>query len=138
MLDVDSQASNLWPTLALTPNYDKHPHPMMPGYLADPPDWKEEYTESHAPPNRVGASILHTTPLPTARVFLDQALASSITHISPWKNPIEWIRAESEYVNYVVEEVANLTGKDEIVLARCADQFIVYHVSFADADTLAT
>ena len=117
-------------------------------------------------------SILHTTQLPTAKVFLDQGLASSIelaparsvfkyvsygsgimsdpgrgwdtvmtelikvaaiglsssslrssnANVSPWKQPIEWICIDSDYISYMVE-VVNLTGNNEIILARCADQF---------------
>ena len=103
----------------------------MPGYLADPPDWNEDYTE-FVPAT---TSILHTTQLPTAKIFLDEGLASSIVKVSPWQNPLEWIRLDSDYVNYMVEEVANLTGNEEIVLAKCADQFIAYHVSFDDLNT---
>ena len=70
-------------------------------------------------------SVLHTTRLPTSKVFLDQALAVSIPRVSPWEHPAEWARAEAEYVDSIVAEISELTGNAEIGLARCIDLFPV-------------
>jgi hypothetical protein len=107
----------------------------MAGYINDSPGPKQEGTYSPALANHTVESVLHTTRLPTSKVFLDQA---STTDVSPWEDPVEWVRADSEYVNSIVEEVSELTGNTEIKLASCTEQFIVYPVSYNDLRAIGT
>jgi hypothetical protein len=84
------------------------------------------------------SNTLHTEQLPTSHVPLDSALTHFETNISPWKNPVEWVAAESEHVNSVVDEIAELTKRSEINQAKFTDQFIVYPVSCHRLNALDT
>jgi hypothetical protein len=125
-------------TLSLMSDYDEPLRPGMAGYLADPPGLNREYSDPPVQMNHTATSILHTTQLPTIKIYLNQALAGSITDISPWKNPVEWIRANHEYISSVVKDVAKLAGYNENELTSCIDQSIVYPVSYDDLHAMGT
>jgi hypothetical protein len=58
---------------------------------------------------------IHTAKLPTKDVSLDYALMRIDTNtISPWMNPIEWIRADSNYLHVIVDSLGMLVKSDEI------------------------
>jgi hypothetical protein len=89
-------------------------------------------------PAQMHSNTLHTEQLPTSHVPLDDALTHIETNISPWENPLEWVAADSEHVNSVVDEIAELTKRREINQAKFADQFIVYPVSCLCLNALDT
>ena len=95
-------------------------------------------TDFSVPESRTVPSVLHTTKLPTSNVFLDQALASSIVGVSPWEKPAEWASADSEYINSIVGEIAELTGNVDIELIGFANRFIIYQVSNDDLSVIHT
>jgi hypothetical protein len=79
--------------------------------------------------NRVNPSILHTKHLPTLDVFLDQALTRSATKVSAWQKPNAWTRAESRYINSIIQDLVLLTGNGEMKQAIITNRLIVYPVS---------
>jgi len=77
--------------------------------------------------NRTFKSILHTKQLLTSNVLLDQALTHSSASVSPWQDPVAWVRADSEYINSVIHDTAVLTGSGEIKqVIPTGDQLILY------------
>jgi hypothetical protein len=76
-----------------------------------------------APMNRT--SILHTMD-----ESVDHALADFKANVSPWQNPVEWVAADSEHINSVVQQIAQLTRRVEIHQASFTDQLIVYPVNY--------
>jgi hypothetical protein len=92
----------------------------------------------HTLTNHVRTTQLHTKQLPTLKMFLDQALVLSNCGVSPWEKPVDWVCAESEYINSIIQDIATLTGNREIMQATFTDQFIIYPVSICDLDGLGT
>jgi hypothetical protein len=74
-------------------------------------------------------SIIHSNKLPNLNIILDDALAEFETNISPWKTPSEYIDAEANRVNTVVQEIRLLTRRDEMEHASFIGQPMVYSVS---------
>jgi hypothetical protein len=79
--------------------------------------------------NRIPASGLHTKQLPKLNKSLDEALACSSANVSPWQKPVDWVRADSEYINYVIQDIAALTESEEIKQANFTDQLVIFPVS---------
>jgi hypothetical protein len=120
---------------SLIPGDNNPPRSSLTGYLGGSPGQRLENTYTHEQSNRTVKSVLHTTQLPVSEVFLDQALAVPIPHVSPWEHPTEWARAEAEYVDSIVSEISELTGNAEIGLARSIG---VYPVSYNDPNAIGT
>jgi hypothetical protein len=80
---------------------------------------------------------IHTAKLPTKNVSLDYAL-THIDHdtntISPWMNPVEWIRTDSNYVHDIVDRFGMLVKSDEIEFPKV----MIYSVNLGHLKYSAT
>jgi hypothetical protein len=78
---------------------------------------------------------IHTAKLPTKDVCLDYALTHIDTNtISPWINPVEWIRADSNYVHDIVDRLGMLVKSDEIEFPKV----MIYSVNLGHLKYSAT
>ena len=55
-------------------------------------------------------SLVHTVKLPVLNVCLDDALINFKAVVSPWKYPTEWLRANADNVNYIIQDITALTN----------------------------
>ena len=82
---------------------------------------------------------IHTAKLPTKDVSLDYAL-THIDHktntISPWMNPVGWIRADSNYVHVIVDKLGMLVESDEI--EEVVPKVMIYPVNLGHMQYSAT
>jgi hypothetical protein len=62
------------------------------------------------------------------RRSIDDALANLDTQISPWKNPAEWLHADTTHLNSVVEEILATTGKTEIEQGKFTGVLMIHQV----------
>jgi hypothetical protein len=75
-------------------------------------------------------SIIHTAKLPTMDVSLDNALMHfDMNTISPWMNPMEWIKADSSDIIGIINKYSQLVTVDEIDLADVDLHGIIYPVN---------
>jgi hypothetical protein len=51
-------------------------------------------------------------------VALDNALTNLGAEISPWKNPVQWLLADKNHTDSVVQGIAILTESSEIEQAK--------------------
>ena len=59
----------------------------------------------------------------------DNALTTFKTDISPWKNPMDYIDAEANHVNTIIQDMRILTGRVEIEQASFMGQPMIFSVS---------
>ncbi|KIM87647.1 hypothetical protein PILCRDRAFT_287169 [Piloderma croceum F 1598] len=59
-------------------------------------------------------------------VSVDHELAAFKANVSPWQDSVKWVVADSEHVNSVVQQIAQLTKRVEIHQAGFTDKLIVY------------
>ena len=59
---------------------------------------------------------------------LDDALTNFEINISPWKNPLEWIHADAQYINSIIQGITTLATTTEIVPANFTGQDVIYPV----------
>jgi len=55
---------------------------------------------------------------------LGDVLTKFETEISPWKSPVEWLRADAEHVNSVIQRTVTITKSAEIEHTKVAGAMI--------------
>jgi hypothetical protein len=81
--------------------------------------------------SQANTPFIHTAKLPVLKVCLDDALINFKTVVSPWKYPTEWLRANADNVNYIVQDIIALTNSAGLEQAASSVQDLIYPVRFA-------